>query len=321
MKVLISVFDNLDFGVDTLYDGLVRLLGVENVLEYPHKKSYHGDNSMVRNRRFYPCLFNYPVIKTDEEKMLMLENNEFDIILVGCNEQYGARRRSNDFYRLLKERSKTIPTFIIDQGDGAGMNDRLLKEVPHLQYFKREYFKGTDYDESVTPLSFSYSPQYIPPPDILDIDRENNVFFAGRRTGRRREYIEFYKERVGILTPIRKPLSVWTQDEYRQKLTMNTIGLNLKGAGNDCIRYYEIPAHGMLLLSQRLDIEIENDFEDGKTAVFFSDLNELKEKLDYCLANEEYTNKIARAGYEWVNKYHTSTVRAQQLLNKINEKI
>ena len=318
MKILLCTGKLVDYGLDALYDGLCRVLGSENVLEYPHKPSLHGEKDVYF--RWYPALFDYPITKTDEEKVEMLKNNEFDAILVGCISSGDFRRQQkasykpnpllNDFFELIREKSKTIPTYIVDTDDLSDINETLMKQLNYKLYFKREYSKNKTYPSSVVPLSFAYSEKYIPK-NINNV-RRNNVLWLGKSIESREKYLDFYSKLKDV-----KINNYFRQDDYRKHLLWYTIGLSLRGRGDDTVRYYEVSAHGMLLLSEKINIVIENDFKDGETAVFFDSVEELKEKLDYCLANPEYANKIAKAGREWLLKYHTTTARAQEMLEKM----
>ena len=117
-----------------------------------------------------------------------------------------------------------------------------------------------------------------------------------------------------------RPFYGYNQDSYRHKLLVHAICLNLKGRGNDTVRYYEIPAHRALLLTEKIDITLENAFTDGETCVSFESPEEMKEKIIFCLDNPDYRDKIRLAGFNWFNEHHTSKVRAQQFLNKIKAK-
>lgn len=299
MKILFVVQTENDYGSDVIYDGLCQRLGNENVLDYPERPIYH---SILNPNYKYPSFFDYPVIKSDEEKVKMLENNEFDCILVTCRIR---SRYSGKFHELLKIKSKIIPTFIIDQDDLSGKNIIIESELNSKGYFKREYLGESD----MIPLSLSYPNKYIP----LNINtrRTNPLFWAGHFNSYRTEYLEACKHLIGHHKN-------YPQDVYRSKLLESKIGLNLRGFGFDCTRRYEIPAHGTMLFSEKLPIIIINDFTDGENAVFFSSLNEFNEKLNYLLNNDDYINKIRLSGHEHLLKYHTGTVRATQLLETVN---
>lgn len=89
------------------------------------------------------------------------------------------------------------------------------------------------------------------------------------------------------------------------------------GFGFDTVRYWEAPAHGCMLLAERPPLRIPFNFKDGESAVFFDDLAELEDKLEYYLEHPEETVPIARAGHAVVKQYHTGVARAAQLLARI----
>jgi len=308
MKVLFYTHFNVDYGLDTLYDGLCRVLGHENVFEYPTKDTLHG--SIVEKYSHFPMYFDYPIKASDYKKML--EDNEFDLILVS------SRINRDEFFDTVIEKSKEIPTFIVDMDDFNGIETDLFEEVNARLYFKRECYKDLIYDSRVVPLSFSYSEKYIPD---INVDKPNFIFWAGRGYSKRYRYLDAVKELVKDLPSIiyrtehRK--IIYSQKEYSRNMLSSKVALNFKGYGWDTIRYYEIPAHGTLLFSRFLPICVENDFTDGHNAVFFNDIEEMKEKLTFLINNPNYVDKIRIRGYEHFMKYHTSTKRAEQMLDKI----
>ena len=314
MKILYCNYLHVDYGMDTLFDGLCRVLGSENVLDYPRKKSLHGDGSCIFWK--YPCQFEYPDTVSDDEKIEMLNKNKFDAIFVGAggykdfrvNHRIPTTPKVEESFNLLKEKSKKIPTYIIDYGDDPNINYPLASSLNCRLYFKREYLKAAVYEPWVTPLSFSYSKKYLD--KIRQAPKENNFFLSGAETVSRKPYFEALKKAYNFV-----PEGYLYQKLYSNSLSHSKIGINLKGNGNDTVRYYEIPAHNALLLSQKLDIVIENEFKDGKTAFFFDSPDEMIEKLDWCLKND--ITKIAKSGHAWLRKYHTTEVRARQVLNKI----
>lgn len=306
MKILYYIPSFLDYGLDTLFDGLVQLLGPENALEYPHKPVLHGEKQ--KKLGWYPCFFDHPIVATDSQKIAMLQNNEFDIILIGC--RLNTEFPPDEFISLIQEKSKIIPTYLIDQGDESGINSKLIEQFHPRLYFKREFFADQISDQNIVPLSFSYSNCYLP--QHISGERTHELFWAGKSDTARQPYLKICQDLRG------SPFCGYPQVRYREKLLSNTIGLNLRGWGWDTVRYYEVPAHGMLLFSQKPNIVIENAFKDGENSVMFESPEEMTEKLNYCLKNRSYVDKIRLAGHEWFTRYHTSKMRAKQMIDKIN---
>jgi len=303
-KIFYYVQAESDYGPDVIYDGLCQAIGHENVLEYPHKPNYHSNPT--GRYLHYPCLYDYPVTKTDEEKLSMLDNNEFDYIFVCCRYE-DPNKLSSRYTGPIWDKIKNNPAckIIIDQGDGSEMRNDILNELSSKFYFKREVLT---YGDGI-PCSLAYSDRYIP--KTIENRRDNFLFWAGQGNIYRQEYLTacsnyFKREKM-------------SQEQYRFNLYNSKIGLNLRGFGYDCVRYYEIPAHGALLLSEKLPIIIENDFTDGENAIFFSNKEELLDKLSMLEKNPDLVEKIRQAGHEHFKKYHTALRRAEQILLKINK--
>mgnify|MGYP001211988751 CR=1 FL=1 len=308
MKILFCTYTGVDYGLDNLYDGLCRVLGYENIYEYPTKVTLHSGPI----RRFIsactPAFFNYPVIADDETKIKMLKNNEFDMICVST------RAITNE---LLIKKSKTIPTFIIDQDDTPGINAELFKQFNARLYFKREYLTAKKYEKWVTPLNFSYSEKYAP---NINVERQNFLFYVGRGYQGRWKFIEALQKTVTLSSVINMTggsIRVYTQPEYSEQLLHSKIGLNLRGYGYDSGRYYETPAHGALLFSLKFPLVVEHPFTEGDNAVFFENIDEMVHKLVYLTKHPKLVRDLSIKGYEHFLKYHTTQARAQQMLEKI----
>ena len=97
-------------------------------------------------------------------------------------------------------------------------------------------------------------------------------------------------------------------DEYFKKMKNSKIIINLfqddyeNLSDGINIRAFEIPACGSLQLCKRLSF-LNNYFTEDKDIVLFSDVNELKEKIDFYLKNEIKRNFIISNGFESVKKY------------------
>jgi hypothetical protein len=298
-------------------------LGPENVIEYPRKPSLHGGPAFAY--KWYPCLFKWPEYYSDEQKIRLLRQNWFDAIIVGCNDSYDftyggirpervkkGREEFSQMYELAMQKSKTIPTYALDFGDGKGINDRIRKEFNCLKYFKREYLlKDFRNDPAVLPLSLCLADSYVP--ESIDYPRRNLPFFAGNNYGTRKPFIAYY-ETFG-----RYNTRGLTQGTLARKMLQYQIGIDLTGYGEDTIRHYEIPARGELLLCPKVNIIRKHDFVDGVSAVFYDGFNEFKKKLKYYMSHQDKADKIRFGGRKRFLKYHTSTARAKELLKQIND--
>jgi hypothetical protein len=97
-----------------------------------------------------------------------------------------------------------------------------------------------------------------------------------------------------------------SEDEKRNVYTRCKIGFNLhlsdvpRESGN--MRMYEVPAHGMMLVCDKAGLDLHQAiFKDGAEAIFYDDLDDAIEKIDYYLAEDGERMRIARAGHRKVS--------------------
>lgn len=94
------------------------------------------------------------------------------------------------------------------------------------------------------------------------------------------------------------------------------MGLNILRPQNEDghnIRTYEIPATGTLMLSEYSQ-DLLNLFTPDKEAVYFSNAEELKQKVEYLLQNPSLIESIAEAGYKKALQ-NTINHRVNEIIN------
>ena len=299
------------FGLDVLYDGLTTVLGPENVVDFPPKPALHG--GIDPDFASYPCNFDLPSRDYTLERCLdELRAGKFDFVLYGDCERALTRRMA----RAITAAAEKTPIFIVDQRDEFFNCEQETLDYIGLDeargYFKREMLACLDYGPRAMPLPFAF-PDCRVPKDV-DAPREHFFFWAGhRRFSLRRLYLEQIEAQLGENFDAR-----FTPEEYAARLGASKVGLNCFGMGFDTVRYWELPAHGCLLLSERLPIVIPHDFRDGETALFFDDASELERKLNYARRYPELVENLAAAGREHFLAHHTGSARAKHLLGWID---
>ena len=110
-------------------------------------------------------------------------------------------------------------------------------------------------------------------------------------------------------------------DQYLGYLRRSKIAVSAYGAGQDCYSYYEIPSCGALLLAQRRTILINNNFVDGKEAIYWDNVEEIPGLIRRLRDDEGTTKEIAAAGREKLLRYHTSYGRVLELLDLAKSKM
>ncbi len=312
-RILFLMNPRPHYGMDVLYDGLCTCLGDENVVDYPFKPWLHGEDS--EEHKNYPCRFNRDGRPHSLEEILaQLDAGTFDLILFADVE--GDLPQAE--MKAIVHRAKACPVAILDAVDE--LSDYRARVAEDLNfdgfsaYFKREKHRAIDYGPNCYPLPFAYDSRKTG--DIPWEPRTAPFFWAGHRMfGMRRLYLETLEARHGWNMDIS-----YSQADYTKQIRSSLMGLNCFGRGFDTVRYWELPAHGCLLVSERLPIEIPYDFVDGEHAVFFDDLQSLVEKVDYYIAHPEEAERLARAGQGHFLRYHTNEARAKQLLGWMFQK-
>lgn len=104
--------------------------------------------------------------------------------------------------------------------------------------------------------------------------------------------------------------------EYHRLLRRSKMALSIRGGGFDTLRYWEIPASKALLVSERPDICIPNNFEHGKHALFCRpDLSDLVDIVRAYLWDGPAREALAAEGYRHLMRFHTCDRRAEYFLD------
>lgn len=64
--------------------------------------------------------------------------------------------------------------------------------------------------------------------------------------------------------------------------------------------------------------DLAKEYEDGKEIVFYTSMEDLKEKIDYYLSHPEERERIRAAGYNKTRKEYTYTQRIKELCSQFS---
>jgi hypothetical protein len=311
-RVLFVLHPRPHYGLDVLFDGLSSVLGAQDVVDFPSKPTLHGAIDPILSN--YPCSFDLPDHAFSLDRVLdELRAGRFDFILYGDCERGLPRKTA----RVIGEAAGDTPLFLVDQRDE--FFDCRQETLEYLGvrecagYFKREMLACLDYGPDAMPMPFAYPDGRIP--ESVDEEREHLFFWAGHRNfSLRRLYLEQLERMLGERFD-----ATYTPAAYAARLRSSRVGLNCYGMGFDTVRYWELPAHGCLLLSERLPILVPYDFRDGESALLFDDAAELDRKLTYLRRYPELVAGIAKSGRAHLLAHHTGTARARHLLGWVKQ--
>ena len=129
MRILFLTDQHLDYVADTLYVGLSRVLGNEQVVDYPYKPAFHDPQS----RPWY--LVQRPGPRFSREEILdRLRDRYFDLVCVSSFRQE-CLDECAELYALVP----FPPLVFVDGSDDAKIRRRVVERYPIRVYFKREY--------------------------------------------------------------------------------------------------------------------------------------------------------------------------------------
>jgi hypothetical protein len=108
------------------------------------------------------------------------------------------------------------------------------------------------------------------------------------------------------------------KNEYIRNMLNSKAAVSIRGMGYDTDRYWEIPRYGAALFSQKIPIEIENNFDDGKSALFFENFTGFQSKFEKFVIKSDEWQEIAKQGRICFETYHTPK---QRVLHSFIEKL
>jgi hypothetical protein len=182
-----------------------------------------------------------------------------------------------------------------------------LKPLP-LSYIENPNFKPSD----IKTISVSY---------IINLPKSLNI-------KHKLSTINILKERISVAKVLKqfKNSFIYLGSEHRKGLpheaylkifSQSLCAVSTYGMGFDTVRYWEIPYSGSVLISRRPMTLIPNNLKEGKHAFFFDALKELKQHVEYLIADPDYAIKIGSKAREFVMKYHSPEVRAKAIINAL----
>jgi hypothetical protein len=352
MKVLYLTDPELDYLADQVYDGLCAVLGWQNVFDFPRKAAYHdpgarvgylGQNpghtygledlaGMIRERQVDLVILSSPRLGAVDACRALAARVELTPVVLLDGEDDSRIRE--DLFRSVGATLYFKREFPIGGSRGG----------PWFKSGGRS--DSTDLAGRTYPLPFSVTGASLAP--VRDVRRDIDISFVGRASHHKRvRAVRLLKEAtdlrfeggvyvntsdrsskvaeswVGVMAakligdpPARGSIQKIQAEEYRTLLSRSKMALSVRGGGFDTVRYWEIPASGALLISERPDIVIPHNFEHGVHAIFCRpDLQDLPGWVRQLRDNEPERQRMVEAAYRHLLAFHTSECRATYLLD------
>lgn len=324
-RVLFINSTEFDYIQDLTYKGLVKVLGLQNVVDYPWSMHFHI------KRRVYPRNLGYVSGSvTSIFKSMTFSMNEFDLVIVAS-----AKPKCFETYlHIIKKIPSSMPVIFLDGGDFSDIGGDFIRLNCHALFknaiairpfdkiFKREYLVNTQYPDNVYPFPFSFDF------DNFDFNKKYPLkydvsFWAVESDPIRTKVLELLEDKFDC--KMNGSIRNQSYRKYKRKgysylneLKSCKIILNFRGSGWDTLRYWETTGIGRFMISQRPMIEIQDNFDDRKEIVFCrDDLSDLIDLCKYYLENEEERENIAKNAFEKAKNNHSYIHRAKYLLEKV----
>lgn len=333
MNILFVGNDEPDFLQDVVFHGLVSVLGVEAVVDWPPVARYREQPPPdAPLPMLYFGLPPRPAL-TDADALAGA-----DAIVIGS-----LRPGSLDAARRALAAAAGRPVAFLDGEDDPyvrgiarhvdvyfkretllsdplrvasmplrRLRDRLRAGAPTQDPLIRRRTVATRRSRRIVPLPFGIVDMGFTPSEPVDTDV---TFLASPTSSRRpqlvRELERMRAEGLRVRLPEGERMP-W--HNYLRALSRSRIAISLSGLGFDTYRYWEIPYAGALLLAETPRIVIPQNFEHGREA-FFAPADELAATARTLLDTE--TAPVAAAGRAKLLRQHTSTNRAETVLERL----
>ena len=331
MRILYICSRETDYLQDLTFAGLKEVLGPDSVVDFPPRWQYRRRRRFPWSRKLeYPRNLGWTGGEAAPGWSLdQVQKGDFDLAVLA-----GAKPDALAVFLELEDRIR-CPWVFVDGGDRkevggdferTGGKDcfetfqSLVRRKPPAAVFKRELPLGSK-PEKVFPLPFSVNGALLPGLDPRSPKRNQVVFWAVESSETRRKAFQLLAGKYDCAANGSAPGQKFRKyglrgDAYFRALNESHIALSFRGEGFDTLRYWEVPACGTLLISERPAIRIPDDFEDGRHVVFCrNDLSDLLSLIDRYLTHPKEAAQIAAAGQKHALAHHTHLRRAEYLLD------
>lgn len=236
-----------------------------------------------------------------------------------------------DVEKILRDPRFAHKRVFLDGHDGSGV---LIDPAQQLAYFKREmrYPEMNLYRWfNMRSLSFGVYQHLIDDLDSVDYDAEwekrdidvSFMAFGGSNPARPMVAKDLSKagNEMNIFVSVDTECQPVEKAEYRERMRRSKIGISVSGAGYDTLRFWEIPGYGAVLMA--LDIStklfIRNGFEAGRNCVCFQNMSTLIERCRNIVSEKKLWITLRKSADQCVKTHHSTTHRAMEMLEMINE--
>lgn len=330
MKYLIlDVKHGGDWHLDLLFAGLVKVVGHENVIDFPHKVKHRewdaskiGQDYYLERRTFGYTEYN-SLIKSDLNYIKELAKKGELICITD---------ERDDNFDFMKRLKISCPTVIL-AGHDRFWNDKGPYGVQQmygdnfLWMFIDQHLNTNVINASHINLSTNFDHQWNRPVDKPK--KEFDICFFGYVSHpTRKVFIDAIRNhpvfgklnnKIILEEESNTAQQFLTKEYYLNVMLRSKICLNLRG-GSDrghTMRFYEIPYVGSFMLSNKPEYKQLYPYIHGEHCLYFDDINTLYSSLAFALRNEKQREEMALAGHKFTLENQTCENRARYVLDTI----
>jgi hypothetical protein len=346
--ILYICTSEVDYGQDILYAGLVEKLGRDQVLEFPWNHQFYWSRK-VYPRNLGAVGFSGLFANLPERASWFAQNklpwDKIEAVVLGACKKFVFEK----YLEIINQIPANVPVVFNDGGDFAEIGGHLkaagafhlYEKAVSLRPFdlilKREYLEneqaaGAYPETKIIPFSFGFNFNKVPNSLRADSKNKNPAlndkkyevsFWAVESHPLRTEALRLIENlwdcRANGTERSQKFSKYKRKGEfYLEELRRSRVVLNFRGVGWDTLRYWEVPAIGGFLISEKPEITIPNNFEHGKHLLFCqSDLSDLVELCDWSLKNRDKTEEMARSAQKHAEQFHSARARADFFIENL----
>jgi len=327
MKILFINSHSPDYVEDQLFSALTEIYGKYSITPFPVNYRYYI------KRKPYPldmgkCRSAYDYIADKFTIKKELKTFDYDCVVIGSTKQ----DVFESFVEVRDAVPSGLPIIYIDGGDYPeiggdasrlkfkGLYDDVVGHHKFSHIFKRECIIGKEYPDNVHPFPMSFKPQPINITGEKKYDVTCWCVESDPIRTRALSLLEGLYDCRENGTTLNQTFRNYKRKglAYLEDLGRSRVSCNFRGVGWDTLRYWEIPAVGALMLSQKPGIVIPDNFVHGEHVVFCKDdLSDLTQFIDYYLAHEDEMVQMTDQASRHLKKYHTHLKRAEFLLDVV----
>lgn len=345
--VLIADRDGGDWSIDLFFAGLVKNVGIENVIVFPDRVKFkQGIPPLVGDdEKDYGTERRSACYVEEYEKLIYYKKQEIIKLLLQRQVEYIFVDETDSAYAKWIElvgpiQNITVKTVVIAGHDSfRGEPEEVRRRYgKHFHYmFIDDWvdrFDKLSFKEKGI-INFSCNFDHLWDSGLREVFNKNKIydicFYGYNSRPVRKLVIDYVKDKYKHLNNAivfeERPdtyNNFIRHKELYEIMSRSKICLNLPGAstGGKALRYYEIPYLGSCMVTQKTNAKLLYPFEHKINCLEFSTLPELDECIEYAYSidnNGEYMyNILAKKGYEHCMKYHTASARVKYVLEILN---